>query len=233
MTQIALTQMEEPIKPRRPRRRKKDIEEGIVHAASEVVVEKGFAQTNIKDIMNRADMEPQIFYRRYDSLQNFYKKFTKDNDFWLGGLVGEIDMDTERHEEKLIKLLNGLVDNLKKDSVMLELLRWEIAEGNEITKNSAQKREFGTLGLTKEYEILFKNTGIDIVGVATLLISGIYYLSLHRDRSEFCEIDMREEKDIERIKKTITYLVRLLFQRKEQINREQILEEKVRKDDHS
>ena len=142
-------------------------------------------------------------------------------------------MDTESHEEKLIKLLNGLVDNLKKDSVMLELLRWEIAEGNEITKNSAQKREFGTLGLTKEYEILFKNTGIDIVGVATLLISGIYYLSLHRDRSEFCEIDMREEKDIERIKKTITYLVRLLFQRKEQINREQILGEKVRKDDHS
>lgn len=222
--------MEEPIKSRRPRRRKKDIEEGIVKAAAEVVIEQGFAQTNINDIMRRADMEPPIFYRRYDGLQEFYKKFIKDNDFWLSDLVGEPDTDTEDYEKKLIRLLNGLVDNLKKGSVMLELLRWEVAEGNDITKASAQKREFSTLGLTKEYEFLFKNTGIDVVGMATLVISGIYYLSLHRDRSDFCEIDMREESGIERIKDAIAYLVNLLFQQKERNDVRQDIAERMRKE---
>ena len=222
--------MEEPIKSRRPRRRKKDIEEGIVNAASEVVVEQGFAKTNINDIMRRADMEPQIFYRRYDSLQDFYKKFVSDKEFWLSDLVVTPDADTENHEERLIKLLNGLVDNLKKDSVMLELLRWEIAEGNETTKISSQKREFSTLGLTKEYEFLFRNTGVDVVGIATLIISGIYYLSLHRDRSEFCEIDMREEKGIERIKSTIAYLVRHMFRQKEQVDIKKDIIERMRQD---
>lgn len=87
--------------------------------------------------------------------------------------------------------------------------------------------------LTKEYEFLFKNTGIDIVGVATLLISGIYYLSLHRDRSDFCEIDMRKENDIERIKKVVAYLVNLIFQQKEQIIREQAIVEETHKEDLS
>ncbi|MCM1373417.1 MAG: TetR/AcrR family transcriptional regulator [Bacteroides sp.] len=222
--------MEEPIKSRRPRRRKKDIEEGIVKAAAEVVIEKGFVQTNIKDIMQRADMEPQIFYRRYDSLQEFYKKFVKDNEFWLSDLVVAPDTDTESHEARLIKLLNGLVDNLKKDSVMLELLRWEIAEDNEITRASAQKREFSTLGLTKEYEFLFRNTGVDVVGIATLIISGIYYLSLHRDRSEFCEIDMREEQSIERVKGVIAHLVRQMFRQKGQMDIKKGIAERMRQD---
>ncbi|MCM1109548.1 MAG: TetR family transcriptional regulator [Clostridium sp.] len=222
--------MEESIKSRRPRRRKKDIEEGIAKAASEVVIEQGFAQTNIKDIMLRADMEPQIFYRRYESLQDFYKKFVKDNEFWLSDLVVVPDTDTENHEERLIKLLNGLVDNLKKDSVMLELLRWEIAEDNETTRASAQKREFSTLSLTKEYEFLFRNTEVDVVGIATLIISGIYYLSLHRDRSEFCEIDMREEQSIERLKDTITYLIRQMFHYKEQRDIKKDIAERMRQD---
>lgn len=222
--------MEEQVKQRRPRRRKKDIEEGIIKAASEVVIEQGFALTNANEIMRRADIEPLIFYRRYRNLQEFYKKFIKDNDFWLGDLMKKSDMEIEDYEEKLIRLLDGLVDNLKKDSVMLELLRWEVTEGNELTRTSAQKREFSTLSLTKEYEFLFKKTGIDVVGISTIIIAGIYYLSLHRDRSEFCEIDMREEKGVERIKKTIEYLVKLIFQQKEQVDRELTIAERMRKD---
>ena len=66
---------------------------------------------------------------------------------------------------------------------MLELLRWEIAEGNETTVRTAMLREMHTFPLAKIYEEKFKD--IDISAISALIIGGIYYLNLHRDRSKF------------------------------------------------
>lgn len=94
---------------------------------------------------------------------------------------------------------------------MQELIRWEIAEDNETTNRTASIREMFTLPLAEKYDNIFKNSGIDFVAIATIIISGLYYLYLHKDRSTFCDIDMNTEEGRNRINQAIKFLVEPLF----------------------
>lgn len=44
----------------------------------------------------------------------------------------------------------------------------------------------------------------------TDLISGIYYLCLHKDRSEFCGININNPNHVERVKRTLREMVEQL-----------------------
>ena len=73
-----------------------------------------------------------------------------------------------------IGIFKDVHKSLQDKSVMLELLRWEIAEGNETTVRTAMLREMHTLPLANSYEEKFKD--IDISAISALIIGGIYYL---------------------------------------------------------
>jgi hypothetical protein len=57
--------MNEKKKTRKARRTKADIEKAINEAARSTIMEKGFAQTTILDIIKKAKIEPATFYKRY------------------------------------------------------------------------------------------------------------------------------------------------------------------------
>ena len=72
-------------------------------------------------------------------------------------------------------------------------------------------REMHTLPLVRTYEEKFKGTNIDIAAISALIIGGIYYLNLHRDRSLFSGIDIKKESGLKRIEdayKTQTVIVK-------------------------
>ena len=68
--------MNEKKKTRKARRTKADIEKAINEAARSTIMEKGFAQTTILDIIKKAKIEPATFYKRYKNLEDFYNNFT-------------------------------------------------------------------------------------------------------------------------------------------------------------
>lgn len=94
---------------------------------------------------------------------------------------------------------------------MLELLRWEIAEANDTTKRTATIREMFTTPLTENYRKLFAHSGVDFVALSAIIIGGIYYLSLHREASTFCGIDVATDEGSARISKAIDGLADILF----------------------
>ena len=170
--------MNEKKKTRKARRTKADIEKAINEAARSTIMEKGFAQTTILDIIKKAKIEPATFYKRYKNLEDFYNNFTHQFDYWFS--------DTVKHstsgacsEERYSNILKGLLRGLGESPLMQELLRWEVSDANDITKHTAQNRELHTLPLVGGYEETFKNTSIDINAVSALLTAGIYYLTLH------------------------------------------------------
>lgn len=69
-----------------------------------------------------------------------------------------------------ISIFKNVHKALQDKSVMLELLRWEIAEGNETTVRTAMLREMYTLLLVNAYEGKFKD--IDISAISALIIGG-------------------------------------------------------------
>lgn len=209
-------------KGRRPKRTKAQIDDCINRAAVAEIVEKGFSDTILYGIIKRAKIEPVVFYNRYKSLELFYDEFVKGKDYWFVDLLKEID-EPQLSKDELTKILVSLVDALDKDSVMLELLRWEVASENPTTRRSAALREFHTLPLAKDYENLFKNTEVDMLSLCALVIGGIYYLELHKNLSPFSGIDLKTEEGKNRIKEAIGAFVNILFDLKdEKMCREQI-----------
>ena len=202
--------MEEVSKPKRFRRTKASIEEAINKAAKELILKKGFVGVTVLDIIKKARIEPITFYNRYKNQEEFYDNFVRQFDYWFNDTL-KIPTELYETEEGYVQIIHKLIDATADDSVMMELLRWEICETNVVTRRSAMNREFHTLPLVKPYESLFRNSGIDITAFTTLLIAGIYYLNLHRRCSPFCEIDMYTEEGRNRIKDAARSLLHVLY----------------------
>lgn len=197
----------------RIRRTKATIIEDIRKAAVESVLKRGFSGSLVSEIIKKAKIEPVVFYNRYQNLEEFFSEFVKGYDYWFSNVAKEANKQETPHDQ-FIALIEGLQECMIEKSVMQELIRWEIAEGNDITKRTASIREMFTLPLAEKYDDLFKNSGIDFVAIATIIVSGLYYLYLHKDRSTFCNIDMNTEEGRNRVNQAIKFLSELLFSKR-------------------
>lgn len=195
----------------RYRRTKADITEDIRKAAVDQVMKRGFSASLVTEIIKKAKIEPPVFYHRYKDLDDFYSEFVKGYDYWFSDIADKAIKGNNDPKEQFIALVSGLQEALKEKSVMQELLRWEIAEGNDTTRRTAMLREMFTLPLAERYKALFENTCVDFVALASLLIGGIYYLHLHKERSTFCAIDMTKEEDAKRINNAIHTYADIMF----------------------
>lgn len=200
----------EETKPKRFRRRKVDIESGINKAAKEIIMKKGFSEMKVLDIIKRAKIEPITFYTRYRNMEEFCDSFVREYDYWFNDIT-KIKKEKLYTKEGYIEIMQRLLNNLKDDSIMAELLRWEVNNSNSVTRRTAMNRELHTLPLVSVYEKIFEGAKIDFVAISALLISGIYYLSLHRKCSTFCGIDMSTEEGRNRVQNAIKGLSDILF----------------------
>lgn len=205
---------ENEVKAHRPRRSKADIEDAIHKAAVSQIKKKGFSQALVTDIVKRAKIEPVVFYNRYKNLDEFYDTFVKDYDYWLSDLVRD-SIENIDSEEAYSNVIEKILNNLLSDDIMTELLRWEVAEGNNITERTARLRTMHAVDIFRNYEEKHAGIGIDVTAVSALLVAGIYYMLLHKDRSSMIGIDINQAAGKRRIVNVIREISRLIFQDKE------------------
>lgn len=205
---------ENEVKARRPRRSKADIEDAIHKAAVSQIKKKGFSLALVTDIVKRAKIEPVVFYNRYKNLDEFYDTFVKDYDYWLSDLVRD-SIENIDSEEAYSNVIEKILNNLLSDEIMTELLRWEVAEGNNITERTARLRTMHAVDIFRNYEEKHADIGIDVTAVSALLVAGIYYMLLHKDRSSMIGIDINQAAGKRRIVNAIREISRLIFQEKE------------------
>ena len=201
-------------KPKRNRRSKADIESSIKRAATNLILKKGVSGMTVLDIIKGAKIEPITFYSRYRNLEEFYDYFFREYDYWFGDMM-KISREKAFNREKYVDIFRNLFECLKDDSVMLEMLRWEVNDANPVTKRSAMNREIQTLPLTAIYGDQFKDSDIDFVAISALMIAGIYYLNLHRRCSPFCGIDITTAGGRHRLMTAVETLANKLFAEKD------------------
>ena len=136
----------------------------------------------VTDIVKRANIEPIVFYNRYKNLDEFYDTFVKRYDYWLGNLVREMGssiLTSDGYDQAL----EALFDSLRNDSIMVELLRWEVAEGNHITERTSRLRELDCNSIADRYADALEKYEVDVVAISALIVAGVYFLILHKDLS--------------------------------------------------
>ncbi|MEI6754089.1 MAG: TetR/AcrR family transcriptional regulator [Paludibacter sp.] len=199
-----------PEKKRRNRRSKQTIEREVLNAVSSLIEEVGFANVTLTGVAQRAQIEATVFYRRYANLEELFDQYTRKYDYWLGNLA-EL-MPTDLNDEESFKwILQNLIIALYKNKGMQELLIWELSNNNAVTRRTATLRELVNEPLIRLLEYRFKDSGIDMNVICALIISGIYYLILHRNISRFCDVDFSTKKGKDRLNSAVNQLVSILF----------------------
>lgn len=197
-------------KVRRPRRTKADIEAAIHKAAVAQIKRDGFAGALVTDIVKRARIEPIVFYNRFKNLDEFFDTFVKRYDYWLSDLAhnNHIDLATP---DGYARAMQALLDAMLGDEIMTELMRWEIADGNAITDRTAKVREVDfNSTIERCTEIPFSNDD-DATTIGILVMAGIFFMILHKDRSTFAGIDLNTSEGQHRLHKAFSRLATMLY----------------------
>lgn len=216
-------------KPRRQRRTKADIEAAIQKAAIVQIKKKGFVRALVTDIVKRAKIEPIVFYNRFKNLEEFYDAFVKRYDYWISDLTRSFNSGLDS-EAGYVEAMQTLLDALLSDSLMIELLRWEVAEGTSITERTAKLREIDFNSIIERYESSVCSNNIDGVAISAIMIAGIYFMVLHKDRSTFAGIDLNSPQGKERLKNAFGQLGKVLYSLKKDDDKRRKLTECLRRE---
>ncbi|PXV62360.1 AcrR family transcriptional regulator [Dysgonomonas alginatilytica] len=204
--------------PKKTRRNSEEVDAAIMNATKELIEELGFSKLTLAKIGERANVVPTMFYKRYPDLDKLLEKFTKKYDYWLNDILDfEFNKSDLPSYFKLviIELSRSLLDNKS----MQQLLIYELVEDNPITRRTAKLRELDTDSSLAEYDKYFKDSCIDIRMLTAILISGIYYMILHKDRSEFCGVNLNTDEGKKRFQNCIELICNDIFKQKEEENR--------------
>jgi len=201
--------MEQDIQ-KRNRRTNASIDNDILTATKNVIEKVGFANTTLSAIIQEANLEPNTFYRRFDDLDSLFDFFVQKYDYWLGD-VTDMQSDRSDHIEYYRKSVVELAKQLYSNKSMQKILIWELSEDNKITRRAARLREEQSRKLLINLQKYFKDTGVDFCAFSALLIGGIYYNILHKDRSTFCGADFSTQEGKKQLISSIDNIINYFF----------------------
>lgn len=206
--------VQEAKKTRRPRRTKQAVEKDVMNAVASLIEEVGFTNVTLTGVAQRAQIEASVFYRRYENLEELFDVYVRKYDYWLSGISDLLPSDLS-DADTFKWIMRNLTLALYKNKGMQQLLIWELAEDNYVTRRTAQMREKLNESLIRLLESRFEYSGFDINVICSLMISGIYYLVLHRNISTFCDVDFSTKKGKERLELALDQMVDILFHEKD------------------
>lgn len=218
-------------KSKRERRTNAQLEEDMMSAIERIICKKGFSNIPLAEFVNEARIDPNVFYRRYATVDDIYRTLAKKHDFWINNNLKIAELQKLGDKEFLTSELKKLHETLRKNPLKQKFLLWELSEVNETTKHSTQIRDTMNSNLILYYQRLFEEAKLDAAPIIALLLAGVYFLTLQRGIATFCLIDFSSENGSKRLNDAIDLIVELFFLKIEQQKKQEILAKEMSKDE--
>lgn len=200
------------IKKKRVRRTKKTVENLLIDSAAKLIEKYGFKDITVSKIIQTANVEPAVFYNRYESLDDFLDKFVRKFDYWLSDSL-TFDFTNTTPRENVEILLISIVDAIAENKIMQQLLAWELIDNNHITQRTADNRERNSRQMMEYFNNAFKDADFNFAALANLITSGIYFTILHSNHNEckISKIDFSTKEGLNILKETVRTIIRKVF----------------------
>jgi len=189
----------------------------LIDAVGAVLEKHGHTKLGINIVSQEAGVDKNVIYRNFTDFDTLLEEYVEKQDYWLRAIKELGKIKIENHRELMKQLLFEQFKTIYSNKELQQLLIWELGDNNNITTSLAIKREVLSKGVIKQYQPLLDDLGIDFRYIAAIMIAGIYYLILHKDKSTFCETDLNKKKDKDKFLKTIEWLIDLIFDKKDAI----------------
>ena len=211
--------MKQKEKKARNRRTNEQIDKDVISELEKLVAEYGFGNVNLSALMKTANIEANVFYRRYGSMENLYDRLAKQYDFCINDAIDVSSLNILGPKKFFAETFKTLYRSLSDNTVMQKLLLYEMSVINKTTKRTAETRDIMNLNLIAFYDNLFRPAKINIKAIMANLIGGIYYLILHRRCAKTCTIDFNTQEGEKVFFEWIDFLTDAIFDKLEAYER--------------
>lgn len=180
------------------KRNKEATKAKLIAAAGQVMARDGFAKLGVNAVAREADVDKVLIYRYFDGLDGLIKAYAEDGDFWptVEELVNEPEAIYRARPaaDQMARVFRNLIRGLVSRPVTLEILAWEMAEGNELTQHLEEARE----SLGREFTRRFGHAGpsdVDLMAFSALVAASVNYLTARsRHHSSFNGLDISSDE---------------------------------------
>lgn len=196
---------------KRRRRNTIAVKMDLIDAVGAVLKKHGFAKLGINLVAEEAKVDKNVIYRNFEDFNKLLEAYVEKQDFWFMAMK---EHGSEKIEDRRAFMKYMLADQFKviySNKELQQLLLWELGDQDDFTTNVAIKREILAKGIFDQYRSLLDDYGVRFNFITAILISSIYYLILHREKSTFCETDLTRKKEREEFLEAIEWLTDLIF----------------------
>lgn len=190
----------------------------LIDAVGTVLKNHGYSKLGINIVAQEAGVDKNVIYRNFNNFDTLLEAYVEKQDYWLKTMKEFGKIKIENHREFMKQLLLEQFNTLYSNRELQQLLIWELGDKDDFTTSLAVKREIYSEGIIKQYQPLLDDFGVNFNSIAAMMIAGIYYLILHKDKSTFCETDINHKNEREDFMNTINWLVDLVFDKREKVS---------------
>ncbi|WP_158963964.1 TetR/AcrR family transcriptional regulator [Myroides fluvii] len=185
----------------------------MIAAVGKVLQKKGYTGLTAPNIAKAAGVDKKLVWTYFGGIDNLVEEYISQKDFFKSTAKSDIDLllqDPDKLTQYHInQLLQNQFDTLLTNRALQRIIHWEVGESNDILRKIADKREEIGEELFSKTIPSFEHSNVDIRARLALVISGIYYLTLHakNNGSKFCGIDINTTEGKQRISDAIQELI--------------------------
>lgn len=197
-------------------RNKEQSRQKLIDAVGSIILRDGFGSVGINSVAKEANLDKVLIYRYFDGLDGLLREFARRKDFYIN--ISDLILEEIRNArveeltELVIKILVSQLRGLRENSVLQELMLWEMLERNELTIAIAKDREAKGYELSRRLKEKMNLAGDESDAAIALLVSGIYYLVLRsRTVDVYNGVDISAEEGWLQIEKAIRQIVTSYF----------------------
>jgi AcrR family transcriptional regulator len=160
-------------------RNKEDTKSRILQAVGKLLAESGFNSLGINAIAKEAGVDKVLIYRYFTDLPTLLQTFGREGNYLSGITIPPELENSESLADGLVNWLMYFQKELEERPITQEIIRWELVEGNELTK---ELRDIRRDVATERLKFLSDKFGLpedkDTVAIMSILGSAIIYLQL-------------------------------------------------------
>jgi Bacterial regulatory proteins, tetR family len=190
-------------------RNKEETKSRILQAVGKLLAESGFNSLGINAIAKEAGVDKVLIYRYFTDLPTLLQTFGREGNYLSETIISPEVENAESLAEGLVSWLMSFQKELEDRPITQEIIRWELIESNELTKELINVRRQVSV---ERLKFLSDKFGLppdkDVVAIVSILGSAMIYLQLRSKISPaFAGLDFSTAEGWTRINATITTII--------------------------
>lgn len=190
-------------------------EKKILDAVGNIIIHEGFENIGVNSVAQKARVSKMLIYRYFGSLDELITKYILQKDYWINITVDPVKSSNLSRSIK--QLFRQQIAQLREDTTLKRLYRWELSAKNASTNRLREKREQNGCQLIKIVSELTHSSEKEVAALATILSASISYLALSEELNPtYNGINLQSEKGWEQIAEGMDLIIDLWLKQERQ-----------------